>query len=291
MGAYITDYQYYLNGGTVPTDANAGSYQFLSVADIINSYMLIYVGDDQIVDNVPRYKVRFHAKQAIKQLNRDAFRSFKVKETRIGSDLKMIMPSDYVNYVRICREHNGVLYPLTENRDLITADAYLKDNAGELLFDGDGEVLLGTSELDKNRLSNTNELNDGDQCYYYNVGAKFWLDPSKANGNPGYSIDRSAGVINFDSTMRDELLVLEYISDGMEGGDDSKIVVNKMFEQYMYAYISWAILNSKRGIARNAKDDARKLKRAELANARIAISDLHPSRLLMTLRGQNKWTK
>ena len=91
--------------------------------------------------------------------------------------------------------------------------------------------------------------------------------------------------------MADELVVLEYVSDGMEGGNDADIVVNKMFEQYMYAYISWAILNSKRGIARNAKDDARKLKRAEYNNARIAISDLHPSRLLMTLRGQNKWIK
>ena len=39
--------------------------------------------------------------------------------------------------------------------------------------------------------------------------------------------------------------VLEYISDGMEGGDDSKVSVNKLFEQYIYANIKYELLNNK----------------------------------------------
>ena len=99
--AYISNYQYYLNNGTTPTDQNHGSYQYISLLDIVNNFMLIYVGDDKIVDNVQEYLVKFHAKAAIKLLNFDSLRSVRALETTIGDDLKLIMPSDYVDYVRI----------------------------------------------------------------------------------------------------------------------------------------------------------------------------------------------
>ena len=36
--AYITDYQYYENGGNAPEDANWGSYQYVSLQDIVNNF-------------------------------------------------------------------------------------------------------------------------------------------------------------------------------------------------------------------------------------------------------------
>ena len=36
---------------------------------------------------------------------------------------------------------------------------------------------------------------------------------------------------------------------------------------------------------------ARKDKAALLRNAKIRLSNIHPSRLLMSMRGQNKWIK
>ena len=44
--AYITDYQYYENGGVNPTNSNWGSYQFVSLDDIVTNFMLMYVGND-----------------------------------------------------------------------------------------------------------------------------------------------------------------------------------------------------------------------------------------------------
>ena len=40
--AYITDYQYYENGGNAPEDANWGSYQYVSLEDIVNNFLLMY---------------------------------------------------------------------------------------------------------------------------------------------------------------------------------------------------------------------------------------------------------
>ena len=45
--SYITNYQYYTNNGTVPQDANWGSYQYVTLKDIINNFMLMYVGNDK----------------------------------------------------------------------------------------------------------------------------------------------------------------------------------------------------------------------------------------------------
>ncbi len=91
--------------------------------------------------------------------------------------------------------------------------------------------------------------------------------------------------------MANELCILEYVSDGMEGGDDSKISVNKLFEDYVYAYIEYAILNSKLNVQEYVVRRTQKRKTALLRNAKIRISNIHPGRLLMNLRGQNKIIK
>ena len=42
--AYITDYQYYENNGTAPEDSNWGSYQYVTLDDIVTNFILMYVG-------------------------------------------------------------------------------------------------------------------------------------------------------------------------------------------------------------------------------------------------------
>ena len=77
----------------------------------------------------------------------------------------------------------------------------------------------------------------------------------------------------------------------MENGDNSLITVNKLFEEYVYAYITYAILNSKLGVQEYVVNRAKKAKSALLRNAKIRLSNIHPGRLLMNLRGRDKWIK
>ena len=87
------------------------------------------------------------------------------------------------------------------------------------------------------------------------------------------------------------MVILEYISDGMENGDDSRVSVNKLFEDYVYAAIEYAILGSKLNVQEYIVARVRKRRGALLRNAKIRISNIHPGRLLQTLRGQDKWLK
>ena len=50
--AYLSDYAYYENSGTNPDDANWGSYQYVSLADIVNNFMLMYQGNHELINNI-----------------------------------------------------------------------------------------------------------------------------------------------------------------------------------------------------------------------------------------------
>ena len=77
----------------------------------------------------------------------------------------------------------------------------------------------------------------------------------------------------------------------MEKGVDADISVNKLFEEFIYAYIKYSILNSKIGIQEYIVNRARKDKSSLLRNAKIRLSNIHPGRLLMSMRGKDKWIK
>jgi len=305
---YISQYQYYENGGSQPENANWGSYQYVSLYDIVNNFMLMYAGNHSLVNNEERYKVLFHAKRGIQELNYDAFKEIKILQLTVCNTLRYVLPSDYVNWVRISVHKNGLLYPLTENIQTNWSSAYLQDNNCRILFDQDGNALSPQfSELDYERITGSEKsiyLNagnpfhgyegyccDGYWYFDYEIGARFGLNTETANANPTFSIDKKSGVINFSSDMANQSVVLEYVSDGMENGNDTEVTVNKLFESYIYAYIEYAILNSKLGVQEYVIARARKRSAALLRNAKIRISNIHPGRLLMNLRGRDKWLK
>jgi hypothetical protein len=305
---YISQYQYYENGGANPEDKNWGSYQYVSLQDIVNNFLLMYSGNHSLVNNEEKYKVLFHAKRAVQELNYDAFKEMKVLELTVPDNLRFILPSDYVNWVRISLYKDGWLRPMSENIQTLSAKAYLQDNTGRILFDNLGNALSPEySDIDFDRLTRIKKsiyLNQGSQYdgqygwnydgmwyFDYSIGTAYGLNTETANFNPTFNVDRKAGVINFDSSMVGQQCVLEYVSDGMEGGDNSLITVNKLFEKYVYAYIQYEILNAKFGVQEYVINRARKEKSALLRNAKIRISNIHPGRLLMNLRGMDKQIK
>lgn len=294
--------KYYTNDGVNPTDSNWGTYQNVTLGDVVNNFILMYMDDGDLLTNVNRYKVLFHAKRAVQELNYDGNRQVNALQLEVGDDLKFILPPDYVNYVRISMFWGGVLYPMSENVQANSATEFLQDQAYNILFDDQGNALIGESKLDISRIDNVNYILcpfnnqwgwyvDGLWYFNYNYGARFGLNTETANTNPTFRIDKVSGVINFSSGMRDRSVVLEYISDGLYPGDDNKIVINKLAEEYIYSYIKWAILNTKSNQPEYVINRARKEKVSNWRNAKIRLSNLHPGRLLMNMRGQSKWIK
>ena len=304
---YINQRKYYTNDGVNPTNENWGSYQYVSLEDIVRNFQLMYAGNHELINNENRFKILFHAKRGIQELNYDAFKEIKNLELTIYDDLRFVLPSDYVNWVKLYLFKGNTLLELTENIQVQSAVSYIQSASATFSYDGSGNATVVQSDLDTARksgglnsiyLNQNNALDENNNCidcqddiYNSRIGARYGLNTETANINPTFTIDKKSGVINFDSTMANQQCVLQYISDGMENGDDSKISVNKLFEDYIYAYIQYAILNSKFGVQEYIVNRARKNKQALLRNAKIRLSNIHPSRLLMNLRGEDKWLK
>jgi hypothetical protein len=292
----MTQEQYYSSSD------NYGGYQYLPLSDVVNNFLLMYIGNDKQLNNVKRHEVIFHAKQAIKKLSYSTeSKPTQPIELLVGDDLKFILPSDYVNYIRISINVNGVLRPLYENRQANSAVGYLQDNNNNLLFDSNGEALTGTSHLDLSRVTPTQYTGLGiyngcmgwclDDCWYfgYSVGPKYGLNPSDLFSGPSFKVNN--GVIDFSSEVANQLVVLEYLSDGMANGVDANVEVHKFAEEFVYRYIKWTLLNAKASIPVYDRKLARDEKQAEYRNAKIKLMRLNPARLIPALRGQGNWIK
>ena len=80
---------------------NHGDYQFTSLADIIDQFMVVYVGEDKLIRNASRVDVAFHAQRGLAELSFDTLKSCKAQEIIVPASLQMVLPQDYVNYIKV----------------------------------------------------------------------------------------------------------------------------------------------------------------------------------------------
>ena len=72
----------------------------------------------------------------------------------------------------------------------------------------------------------------------------------------------------------------------------TQILVLTNYLKNIYTHIlRYSILNGRLGVQEYIVNRARKDKSSLLSNAKIRLSNIHPGRLLMNLRGQDKWLK
>ena len=102
-----------------------GSYQFVSLRDIIDQFMFVYVGEDKIIPKASRVDVAFHAQRGLAELSFDTFKSIKAQEITLPGSLQMILPHDYVNYTKISWVDSAgikhTLYPTNKTSNPSTA--------------------------------------------------------------------------------------------------------------------------------------------------------------------------
>jgi len=92
-----------------------GNYQFVSLDQIINQFIIAYVGEDNIIPKVKRTTVRFHAMRALQELSFDTLKSVKSIEVEVPPTLSLPLPQDYVNYVKFAWSDSAgiehIIYP------------------------------------------------------------------------------------------------------------------------------------------------------------------------------------
>jgi len=119
-----------------------GSYQFTSLDDIINQFLVVYVGEGKVLPKVNRIDVQFHAMRALQELSFDTFKSIKAQEIVLPPSLKMILPHDYVNYTQVSwSDDSGIKRPLYPTKHTSNPFSILQDG-DDGLYDFPGELEL-----------------------------------------------------------------------------------------------------------------------------------------------------
>ena len=293
-------------------EKNYGSYAYISLDDIINNFIVAYVGQGKLIPSAKRTDLIFHAKRGLQEFSYDTLKSIKSQELTIPHSLSLPLPQDYVNYVRaswidsLGVQH--VIYP-TNN---LTDSPYkipLQDTKGVPVQDQFNNNIDTTSVIEGRwKTNNTSLINQEFNQEQYNMGLDWWgynwgyggdffwgygqlygNDPKTAQVNGWFNLNEREGKISFSSNLRDQLIILEYISDGLAYDGDTK--VPKMAEDALYAYISHAVLASRINQPEYIIQRLKREASAKLRNTKIRLSNIKLDEITQVMRGKSKWIK
>ena len=289
-------------------EENYGSYSYTTITDVVNNFIIAYVGEGKLIPHVKRSDIIFHAKRGLQEFSYDTLKSIKSQELTIPPSLSVIIPQDYVNYVRISSiDKLGVkriIYP-ANNLTISPYEVPLQDQAGQPTQDNFGDNLEGTSQTEERwRTADDNlitgrfrDVNFAGFFDYYNenfglggyYGRRYGMEPQISQVNGWFNMNEREGKIAFSSNLLDRLIVLEYISDGLAYDEDTQIP--KLAEEALYAHIIYSILSTRINVQEYIVQRFKKERSAKLRNAKIRLSNIKLDEIVQVMRGKSKWLK
>ena len=307
-----------------------GSYQRISLQEVIDSFNATYVGHGKICEGALINDVAFHAIRGLQELSYDTLRSEKDWELIVPSTLAIVLPIDYVNYVKVSwSDSNGVqriLYPTSKTSNPLDITTLPLAGGGDSTsptpqlgdgFDTGGagnDLTTDVSDLSDNNAGNYSDTNANfmaqtaadigstnadsiDDEYGSLLGGRYGIDPQYAQHNGTFFIDEDQGKIHFSSNVSGKTLVLKYISDGLfsaAGGSSISLTdsyVHKFAEEAIYKHILYGLLLARAGTPAGLLAQIKKERFAETRNAKIRLSNYKSEEMAQTMRGSSKIIK
>jgi hypothetical protein len=276
---------------------NYGSYAYITLDDVINNFLVGYVGVGKLISNVKRTDVIFHAKRGLQEFSYDTLKSIKSQELTIPPSLSVAIPQDYVNYVKCSWiDQAGAKHIIYPTRVTINPNELpIQDDEGIPTQDSDGENVESNDSIVENRWSSQSQTNNwrpDDYKYPFNqglLGRRYGLEPEEAQVNGKFTINERLGTFSFTSDLAGKLIVLEYISDGLAYELDSKIP--KLAEEAIYMHIAYSILAGRSGVPEYIVQRFKRDRFAALRNAKLRLSNIKTEEIAQVMRNKSKWIK
>ena len=233
-----------------------GNYQYVTLEEIVNNFMMSGDADDHTAMAV-RYKVVYQAKRGIRELYYDTVKEVKAIELDLSNTLNVTLPPDFVSLVRLSWiDGSGRIHPMAMDNKMPIGDIYLQANDYSLLFDNEGSVLTSArkpqvpTDLSSN-IPYNNGFSSYDVCY----------DNFLPN-NGRFKMDKAGGLIQFSSDIASKAVVIEYISDGLYTENvarpDQGIKIHKFAETALLNYIYSELIKKRASVPANEKARAQK---------------------------------
>ena len=287
-------------------DNNFGSYEYTRLVDVIDNFLIAYVGAGKLIPSVKRSDVIFHAKRGLQEFSYDTLKSIKSSELTVPLSLGLTIPQDYVNYVKLSWvDDMGVLHPIYPTNNLNQSPYYTfgQDNLGNPIQDSNDSNTEVTSQMNPTWAKNNprrisggfiNDLNSANAVFDHSVydgmlGQRYGMDPQVSQKNGWFKIDERKGTFNFTSNLANKLILLQYISDGNAYDLDARIP--KLAEDALYSHIIHAILSTSANVQEYVVRRFKQERSAKLRNAKIRLSNIKLDQIIQVMRGKSKWIK
>ena len=315
IGLYIVVQLKKLDGGNYGTttadkaygdtvEENYGSYAYTKLNDVVNNFLVAYVGAGKLIPSVKRTDVLFHAKRAMQEFSYDTLKSVNSQELTIPHSLSVVLPQDFVNYVNLYWvDSQGAQHIIMPANNLTSnpSELPLQGSNGVPVQDNFNKNIETTSIIEErwqtNFLKNEDqELLDsamyGWEYYYgwpeFGYGQLYGLDPQYSNGNGYFTINNREGKISFSSNLVDKVIIFEYISDGLSTNLETR--VPKLAEEAMYQHLLYSIMSTRRDTV-NIAPQYKRQRYAALRNAKIRLSNIKLDEIVQVMRNKSKWIK
>ena len=282
-----------------------GSYEYTRLSDVIDNFLIAYVGAGKIITSVKRSDVVFHARRGLQEFSYDTLKSIKSSELTVPPSLSLTIPQDYVNYVGLgWVDGLGVLHPMypTNNLNQSPYRTPAQDDLGNPIQDSNDSNTEGTSQMDATWASTNPRLISGGftndvqganvlnrSVYDGALGQRYGQDPVTSQSNGWFKINEREGTFSFTSNLANKLILLQYISDGNAYDLDARIP--KMAEEALYAHIIHAILATSANTQEYIVQRFKRERSSKLRNAKIRLSNIKISEITQVMRGKSKWLK
>jgi hypothetical protein len=259
---------------------NHGNYQFISIKQIIDNFLFSYVGEDRIIPRANRMDVSYHAYRSFQELSYDTLKSIKSQEIDLPPSLSMLMPQDYVNYVKLTvltdEGLERTLYPISKTSN---PKAILQDDNYNYIYDVDGNIVDAVSTTSTNFSADPHDVSDGNRL---KVESQF-------NSNGDFYIDTVNGTIGFSSNLSGKTVTLKYISDGL--GTDAETLVHKFAEEAMYKSIACEMVSTRANTPEYVVNRFKRDKYSAVRKAKLRLSNLKMEEVTQLMRGKSKQLK
>ena len=124
------------DGVQLTGDERYGNYQYITLEDIINQFIISYVGENKIISKVRRTDIQFHAMRALQELSYDTLNKYKSLEFTVPATLKMPLPQDFVNHVKLSSiDASGVMRVLYPSTKSFNPTSYQQNDDGSYKFE------------------------------------------------------------------------------------------------------------------------------------------------------------
>ena len=274
-----------------------GNYQFVKIKDIINNFLISYVGENKLISKISRTDVAFHAQRGLAEMSYDTFRSEKSQEIDVPPSLTMILPHDYVNYVKLSYiDTSGLEYILYPARKTSNPQSILQDDNYDYIFDTSTNEFLTAADSQtwtkykaNETFSDDNLDTDNDELEVLHTGGRFGISPEHAQANGTFYIDNTRGKIYFSSNLTDKTVILKYISDSL--GTDGEMQVHKLAEEALYKHIACAVMSTRSNVPEYIVRRLKKEKYAEMRKAKLRLSNIKLEELTQVMRDKSKQIK